>query len=48
MRSAVHRALKTIIARVARATRTGSGDWTYNAQLPQYEIRAYDRDHPRD
>jgi Tol biopolymer transport system component/imidazolonepropionase-like amidohydrolase len=26
------------------ARRTGTGDWTYNAQLPQYEIRAYDRD----
>ena len=26
------------------ARRTGAGDWTYNAQLPQYELRAYDRD----
>lgn len=26
------------------AQRTSGGDWTYNAPLPQYEIRAYDRD----
>jgi Tol biopolymer transport system component/imidazolonepropionase-like amidohydrolase len=26
------------------AERTGAGDWTYNAQLPQYTIRAYDRE----
>lgn len=26
------------------AQRTGNGDWTYNAQLPQYAIRRYDRD----
>ena len=26
------------------AQRTGTGDWDYNAQLPLYEIRAYDRD----
>ena len=26
------------------AQRTGTGDWEYNAQLPQYEIRAYDRE----
>jgi dipeptidyl aminopeptidase/acylaminoacyl peptidase len=25
------------------AQRTGAGDWSYNAQLPLYEIRAYDR-----
>jgi Tol biopolymer transport system component/imidazolonepropionase-like amidohydrolase len=24
--------------------RTGSGDWTYNAQLPQYQVRVYDRE----
>ncbi|MEX2467922.1 MAG: amidohydrolase family protein [Gemmatimonadota bacterium] len=26
------------------AQRTGTGDWDYNAQLPLYEIRAYDRE----
>ena len=26
------------------AQRTGPRDWDYNAQLPQYQIRAYDRD----
>ncbi|MEX2471376.1 MAG: amidohydrolase family protein [Gemmatimonadota bacterium] len=26
------------------AQRTGGGDWDYNAQLPLYEIRAYDRE----
>ena len=26
------------------AERTSAGDWTYNAQLPQYRIRKYDRD----
>jgi Tol biopolymer transport system component len=26
------------------AQRTGTRDWDYNAQLPQYEIRAYDRE----
>ncbi len=26
------------------AQRTGQGDWSYNAQLPLYAIRAYDRD----
>ncbi|MEZ4416480.1 MAG: amidohydrolase family protein [Gemmatimonadota bacterium] len=26
------------------AERTGASDWTYNAQLPQYQLRVYDRD----
>ncbi|MEX2528912.1 MAG: amidohydrolase family protein [Gemmatimonadota bacterium] len=26
------------------AQRTGGSDWTYNAQLPQYQVRVYDRD----
>ncbi|MEZ4421837.1 MAG: amidohydrolase family protein [Gemmatimonadota bacterium] len=26
------------------AERTGTGDWTYNAQLPQYQLKVYDRD----
>ncbi|MDZ7778452.1 MAG: amidohydrolase family protein [Gemmatimonadota bacterium] len=26
------------------AQRTGSGDWEYNADLPQYRVRAYDRE----
>jgi Tol biopolymer transport system component/imidazolonepropionase-like amidohydrolase len=26
------------------AQRTGGGDWTYNAQLPQYQVRMYDRE----
>jgi Tol biopolymer transport system component/imidazolonepropionase-like amidohydrolase len=26
------------------AQRTGSGDWTYNAPFPQYQVRMYDRE----